>query len=181
MIFGYARVSTEDQNLDVQIEALEDAGADRIFSEKASGNARNRPALEKLIEQLRDGDVVLVWKLDRLARRTFKALEIVEQIDRAGGALKSLNDPFDMSDPVGRAAAQMLFVFAELERSNIVARTKAGLEHAARNGRKGGRPPALSKNQMTRVRRRHADGESVSALAREYGVSRQTIQRALVL
>ena len=95
------------------------------------------------------------------------------------GQLKSLSEPIDMSDPVGRAAAQMLFVFAELERANIVERTNAGLEHARRNGRKGGRPPALSKNQQTRVRRRHKDGESISHLAREYGVSRQTIQRVV--
>ena len=179
MIFGYARVSTEDQSLDVQIEALEHAGAEKIFSEKVSGKATNRPALDQLVGQLREGDVVLVWKLDRLARRTIKALELVEQIDKAGGALKSLNEPIDMSDPIGRAAAQMLFVFAELERNNIVARTKAGLEHAARNGRKGGRPPALSQNQRTRVKRRHKAGESISHLAREYGVSRDVIRRSI--
>lgn len=179
MIFGYARVSTDEQNLDTQVEALKTAGAERIFSEKVSGKAKHRPELDRMIEQLREGDVVLVWKLDRLARRTLKALELVEQIDKAGGALKSLNEPIDMSDPIGKAAAQMLFVFAELERSAIVARTKAGLEHARRNGRKGGRPPALSRNQQTRIKNRHSKGESIASLAREYGVSRDTIRRGL--
>ena len=179
MIFGYARVSTEEQKLETQIEALKKAGAERIFSEKLSGKASQRPALEQLILQLREGDIVLVWKLDRLARTTIKALELVETIDKAGGALKSLTEPIDMSDPIGRAAAGMLFVFAELERSNIRERTKAGIQHAAQQGRTGGRPSSLSPNQQTRIRRRHKAGESIAHLAREYRVSRQTIGRCL--
>ena len=180
MKIGYARVSTDEQNLEAQLVALQGAGAERIFSEKVSGKARNRPELRRMIDQLRDGDVVMVWKLDRLARRTYDALLFVEEIDRAGGALVSLTEPFDLSVPAGRAMAQMLFVLAELERSNIVERTKAGLETARANGRKGGRPPVLSTNQQTRVRNRHTKGESISALAREYGVGRSTIRRCLV-
>lgn len=179
MIIGYARVSTDEQNLDAQLAALKEAGAEKIFSEKISGKARHRPELEKLIEQLREGDIVLVWKLDRLARRLMSALQYVERIDKAGGALKSLTEPFDMSSPVGRAASQMLFVLAELERQNIVDRTVAGLAEARKQGRIGGRPPALSKNQATRIKKRHAAGESIASLAREYGVSRATVLRRL--
>ena len=143
MIFGYARVSTADQNLDAQIDALEEAGAEKIFTEKFTGKNRQRSALEKLLEQLRKGDVIVVTKYDRLARSLRDLIDIVELIRNREAGFRSLAEDIDTTSPTGRLIFHVFGSIAEFERERIVERTKEGLAAARKRGRIGGRPPAL--------------------------------------
>lgn len=179
MIFGYARVSTEDQNPKLQTDALEAAGAERVFVEYASGKLKKRPELEKLMEQLREGDEVLVYKIDRLSRSLKDAITFCERIINEKAGLRCLTEPFDFTTPAGRAGAQMLMVLAELVAANISENTKRGLAVARAEGRVGGRPPALSKQARNKVHSAYKEGTNISQLARDFGVSRNTIQRVL--
>ena len=178
MIFGYARVSTDDQNLDAQTDALKAAGAERIFADKISGGTRKRPELGKLFEQLREGDVVVVAKYDRLARSLRDLLDIVEAIKERGAGFRSLAEDIDTTTPAGRLVFHVFASIAQFERERISERTKEGLEAARKRGRVGGRPPALSADQRAEVRRmRDEDGKSLPEIARLFKVSVPTVRR----
>ncbi|SFH39386.1 recombinase family protein [Sulfitobacter dubius] len=179
MIIGYARVSTEDQHLDTQISALEGVGAGRIFAEKISGTKRARPELEHMIDQLRDGDVVVVTKYDRLSRSLQDLLTIVEVIRAKGCGFRSLAEDIDTTTPAGRLVFHVFASIAQFERERIAERTKEGLAAARRRGRVGGRPPALSKERRAEVQRmRDQEGRGIGELARLFQVSPNTIRRA---
>lgn len=178
MIIGYARVSTTDQNLDTQIDTLKAAGAERIFADKISGTKRQRPELDKLLEQLRDGDVVLVSKYDRLARSLSDLLDIVATIEAAGAGFRSISEDIDTTTPAGRLIFHVFASIAEFERERIRERTLEGLEAARKRGRVGGRPPALSKDQKAEVARLRVEGRSKKDIAALFGVSVATVKRA---
>lgn len=145
MKIGYARVSTKDQNLSLQHDALQKEGCEMIFEEKASGAKSDRPQLHKMIEQLRKGDVVIVWKLDRLGRSLHDLIACVTQIQDKGAGFKSLHDSIDTTTPQGKLTFHIFAALAEFERDIISERTKAGLASARARGRTGGRPKGLSK------------------------------------
>jgi DNA invertase Pin-like site-specific DNA recombinase len=179
MIFGYARVSTDDQTLDAQIDALSSAGAERIFQEKKTGKNRDRKELANLLEHLLKDDVVMVTKYDRLARSLRDLIEIVETIRERGAGFRSLGEDIDTTTPAGRLIFHVFGSIAEFERERIVERTKEGLAAARKRGRVGGRPQALSSEQRVEVRRMRDDEErSIIEIARLFNVSRQTITRA---
>jgi DNA invertase Pin-like site-specific DNA recombinase len=172
-------VSTDDQTLDSQIDALKGAGAERIFQEKKTGKNRNREELKKLLEHLRDSDVIIVTKYDRLARSLRDLIDIVEAIRERGAGFRSLGEDIDTTTSTGRLIFHVFGSIAEFERERIVERTKEGLEAARRRGRVGGRPSALNKDQKDEVRRmRDEEKRPVAEIARIFGVSRQTIVRA---
>lgn len=140
MILGHARVSTKDQNLDGQLDALAAVGAERIFADTITGTARSRPELDRLMRELRSGDVVLVTKYDRLARSLKDLLEIVALIQSRGAGFRSLGEDIDTTTPAGRLVFHIFASIAQFERERIVERTKEGLEAARKRGRVGGRP-----------------------------------------
>lgn len=179
MIFGYARISTRDQHLDAQLDALSTAGAERVFSDRISGTAKERPELERLFDQLRDGDVIIVTKYDRLARSLKDLLAIVERIQSQGAGFRSLAEDIDTTTPAGRLIFHVFASIAQFERERIVERTKEGLDAARKRGRIGGRPPALSTEQRSEVRRlRDEDERPLAEIARLFGVSERTVKRA---
>lgn len=179
MIIGYARVSTDDQNLDAQTDALTAAGAGKIFAEKVSGAKRGRPELNRMLDQLRDGDVVTVTKYDRLARSLKDLLEIVETISERGVGFRSLAEDIDTTTPAGRLIFHVFASIAQFERERISERTKEGLASARKRGRIGGRPPALSTAQKDEVRRmRDQEHRAVPEIARLFKVSERTVRRA---
>lgn len=145
MKIGYARVSTKDQNLDLQKDALQKAGCEMIFEEKMSGKTADRCQLVEMIGQLRQGDIVIIWKLDRLGRSLRDLVKLVSDIQAKGAGLKSLNDSIDTTTPQGKLTFHLFAALAEFERDIISERTKAGLAAARARGRKGGRPKGLSK------------------------------------
>jgi DNA invertase Pin-like site-specific DNA recombinase len=144
MKIGYARVSTKDQNLNLQLDALQQAGCEKIFKEKMSGASADRPELLKLLEHVREGDVIVIWKLDRLGRSLKHLVEIVNDLMSKQVGLLSLNDPIDTTTPQGRLTFNIFASLAEFEREVIRERTKAGLAAARSRGRQGGRPKGLS-------------------------------------
>ena len=179
MIIGYARVSTDDQSLDSQTDALSAAGAEKVFADRISGSRRARPELDKMLEQLRDGDVVTVTKYDRLARSLKDLLEIVETIRGRGAGFRSLAEDIDTTTPAGRLVFHVFASIAQFERERISERTREGLASARKRGRIGGRPPALSALQKVEVRRmRDNEHRSVAEIARLFGVSQRTVRRA---
>lgn len=179
MIVGYARVSTDGQNLDAQTDALKAVAAERIFADKISGGARERPELDKLFEQLREGDVVVVTKYDRLARSLRDLLDIVAAIEARGAGFRSLADDIDTTTSAGRLVFHVFASIAQFERERIAERTKEGLEAARRRGRVGGRPAALSADRKAEVRRmRDGEGRRIADIARLFSVSVSTVRRA---
>ena len=179
MIIGYARVSTDDQNLDAQLDALKGAGAARIFSDRISGALRKRPELDRLLDQVRDGDVIVVTKYDRLARSLRDLLDIVEAIKERGAGFRSLAEDIDTTTPAGRLVFHVFASIAQFERERISERTKEGLEAARKRGRVGGRPPALSAAQREEVRRmRDVDGRNLTEISALFRVSTKTVRRA---
>lgn len=180
MLIGYARVSTQDQETDAQIAALEKSGCEIIFQEKASGGRWNRPELHRLIGQLRDGDIVVVWKLDRLSRSLKDLLTLMEQIDKAGAGFRSLTEAIDTTTPAGRMMMQIVGSFAEFEREMLRERTLSGLNAARKQGRVGGRRPKLSYDQQREILRLVTSGEKTAAdAARLFEVSPSTVSRLL--
>ena len=179
MIIGYARVSTEDQNLDGQLDALKAAGAEKVFADKITGTARCRPELDRLLDQLRKGDVITVTKYDRLARSLRDLLDIVDTIQAHGAGFRSLAEDIDTTTPAGRLVFHVFASIAQFERERISERTKEGLEAARKRGRVGGRPPALSPVQREEVKRmRDDEGRSLPEIAHLFRVSVKTIRRA---
>ncbi len=176
MKIGYARVSTIDQSLDLQLDALKAAGCERIFQEKVSGTKDDRKQLVELFEYARQGDAIVVYKLDRLGRSTRKLLELTDELDRRGVELISLRDNIDTTTAVGKAMFRMLAVLSEMERDLIAERTKAGLEAARARGRVGGRPrKAVDKALRLYDSRQH----TVKEIQEFTGVSKATLYRAI--
>lgn len=178
MRIGYARVSTLDQNLDLQMQALRKAGCKKIFREKISGASRNRPELQRMLDQIREGDTVLVWKLDRLARSTRDLLETMETIREVGGKFLSLSEPW--ADTTSHAGKMIMTVFAgiaEFERDLIRERTSAGRVAAQKRGVRFGRPRKLNPDQAKLAKRLIDEGKLVSEVAKTFGVHVATIYR----
>jgi DNA invertase Pin-like site-specific DNA recombinase len=176
--YGYARVSTNGQDLSSQIAELQAAGCGNIYKEKASGAKTDRPELAKLIRRLDEGDVLVVVRLDRLARSTRDLLNILDEIGKRGAGFRSLKDVWaDTTTPHGKLMLTILGGLAEFERALIAARTDDGRKRAKARGVKFGRPVKLTKHQRTEVMQRLADGAVQADLARTYGVSQATISR----
>ncbi len=179
MIIGYARISTEDQRLDGQHDALAAAGAERVFSDTISGKTRDRPQLGEMIRHLRAGDVVMVTKYDRLARSLRDLLDIVAAIEAEGAGFRSLAEDIDTTTPAGRLIFHVFASIAQFERERISERTREGLAAARKRGRVGGRPPALSEAQKVEVRRmRDDEGRRLPDIAALFTVSVKTVRRA---
>jgi len=180
MLIGYARVSTNEQDTAIQVAALKSAGCERVFREKASGGRWDRPELHRLLDQLRRGDVLVVWKLDRLSRSLRDVLTIMEQIANAKAGFKSLSEAIDTTSPAGRMMMQMLGAFAEFERAMLRERTQAGLESARRQGRIGGRRPKLRPQQQAEIIKMVSRGKRTAAdAARLFDVHPATVSRLL--
>src|SRR5665213_3549270 len=164
MLVGYARVSKSDeQDTRLQIRALKHAGVSKIYEEKASGGRWDRPELQRMLEHLRKGDVVVVWKLDRLSRSLRDLILIMDKIAAAHGGFRSLTESVDTTTPAGRMLMQILGSFAEFERSMIRERTRAGLDAARSQGRLGGRKPKLKPEQIAEVRKMVLSGKKSAA------------------
>lgn len=180
MLLGYARVSTEDQHLALQRAALQSAGCQRIYEEKISGAKRSRPELDRMLDQLRAGDVVVVSRLDRLARSTRHLLEIAEQLRKVDAGLRSLYEPWaDTTSPAGRMVLTVFAGIAEFERALIHERTHSGRVAAQARGVRFGRPAKLSGEQLALARRLISEGSPVCAVAKILHVHRTTLYRAL--
>lgn len=179
MLLGYTRVSKgEEQNSALQRTALDEAKVERVFEENASGARWNRPELQRIMDQLRPGDVVVVWKLDRLSRSLKDLLILMERIDKAGAGFRSLTEAIDTTTPAGRMMMQMVGAFAEFEREMIRERTQAGLHAARAQGRTGGRPPKLTNQQRQDIADNVLSGRKSGAdMARLYRISETTVSR----
>ncbi len=178
MKIGYARVSTREQNLDLQLKALKKAGCAKIFREKVSGAVRQRPEFQRLLEQIRPGDTIMVWKLDRLARSTRDLLTTMETISEAGGQFQSLSEPW--ANTTTHAGKMIMTVFAgiaEFERELIRERTGAGREAAKQRGVRFGRPRKLNPDQVRLASELLAQGRAVRDIARTFAVHEATIYR----
>jgi DNA invertase Pin-like site-specific DNA recombinase len=181
MRYGYARVSTDSQDYTAQVEALKAAGCERVHSEKASGKSTDgRPELGKLIKRLEPGDVLMVTRLDRLARSIRDLLNLLDTIKAAGAGIKALDDPWlDTTTPHGELILTVMGGIAEFERKLIQARCAEGIKRAKANGKQFGRTPLLDASQRKRLAERYASGETMAQLAREYSIGEATIWRAL--
>jgi DNA invertase Pin-like site-specific DNA recombinase len=180
MLIGYARVSTEDQDLTLQRSALKEVGCERIYEEKVTGARRTRPQLARMLDQLRAGDVVVVSRLDRLARSTRDLLEIAEQLNERGAGLRSLHEPWaDTTSPAGRMVLTVFAGIAEFERELIHERTRSGRVAAMARGVRFGRPPKLTADQIALARRLVSEGTSIPEASKVLNVHRATLYRAL--
>ena len=177
-IIGYARVSTDGQTLDAQQAALKAAGAEKVFSEKVSGTVTDRKALGKALAALGQGDVLVVTRLDRLARSTRDLLNTLDAIGKAGAGFRSLSDQWaDTTTPHGKLMITILGGLAEFERTLILARTGEGRTRAMARGVRFGRKPKLTAFQVAEAIRRREAGEAMTDIGRSYGVSHSTISR----
>jgi len=180
MLIGYARVSTQDQDTAVQIAALKSAGCELIFQEKASGGRWDRPELHRLFGQLRKGDALVVWKLDRLSRSLKDVLALMEKIAQAGAGFRSLSEAIDTTSPGGRMLMQIIGTFAEFERAMLRERTLNGLDAARKQGRVGGRRPKLKTHQQEEIVHLVCSGQKTAAdAARLFNVHPATVSRLL--
>jgi DNA invertase Pin-like site-specific DNA recombinase len=178
MLIGYARISTVDQNLALQRDALTEAGCTKIFTEQMSGAVTDRPALHDTLEFARSGDTLIVWKLDRLARSMKQLIETVETLRLRGIGFRSLTEALDTTTAQGRLVFHMFGALAEFERSLIRERTQAGLAAARRLGRKGGRPPKLTDDDIDAAKALLANPDiGVTQIAHRLGVSPATLYR----
>ena len=182
MLIGYARVSRQNvQDTKAQVDALKKAGIEKLYEEIASGGRWDRPELHRMLDQLRENDVVVVWKLDRLSRSLRDLLHIMEKIESMGAGFKSLTEAIDTTAPAGRMMMQMVGSFAEFERAMIRERTKAGLKVAREQGRLGGRKPKLNKHQQKEIIEMVTSGnKTASQTARLFDVHPSTVSRLLV-
>ncbi|KIA78822.1 recombinase [Chromobacterium piscinae] len=177
--FGYARVSTDDQTTALQADALKLAGCSRVYADKASGKASvARPQLEECLADLREGDTLVVWRLDRLGRSLPDLVRIVTELEQKGVAFESLTERIETSSASGKLIFHVFAALAEFERNLIRERTKAGLAAARVRGRVGGRKPKLDAKQIRQIKALLRDrNTSVTELAKDYGVSRTTIYK----
>lgn len=178
MIVGYGRCSTDGQSLDAQLASLKAAGAQKIFSEKVSGTKTDRAQLAKALASLGEGDVLLVTRLDRLARSTRDLLNVLDAVGKAGAGFRSLADPMiDTTSPHGKLILAVLGALAEFERSMILARTAEGRTRALARGVRFGRKPKLTLHQIAEAKARREAGEAPTEIGRSYNVSHSTISR----
>lgn len=177
--FGYARVSTQDQSLSLQFDALNHYKVDQIFEEKESGKRKNRPQLDELLKVLRKGDTVIVYKLDRISRSTKHLIELMEHFDAKGIHFVSIQDKIDTTTAMGRFFFRMLASIAELERDIISERTKDGLTAARARGRNGGRPKVESKKIMLAIKMYESKDYSLSQIKEATGIGATTLYRYL--
>ncbi|WP_409024585.1 recombinase family protein [Escherichia coli] len=177
MQYGYARVSTFDQNLELQLEALRSSGCDRIFEDKISGAKSKRPGLDKLLKVLRPGDTVIVWKLDRMGRSLIHLVDLLNYFLSNNIEFISITEGIKISTSIGRFAYTMLSAVAEMERENMIERTRAGLAAARANGRIGGRRSKLAPEQWERIGRLIANGVSRKRIAIIFDVTLSTLYR----
>ena len=176
MLIGYARVSTSDQNLDLQLDALKKAGCTKIFHDTISGAKSERPGLDDALAYLRTGDTLTVWRLDRLGRSLQHLIEVINKLNKEDKEFKSLQESLDTATPTGKLIFHVLGALAEFERSLIRERTKAGLAAARARGRIGGRPRVLNAKKMALARSMLKDkSNSVGDVSQALGVSRATI------
>ena len=179
-IIGYARVSTIDQNPQLQLDALQEAGATRIYTDHGvSGATAYRPHLDACMDHLREGDVLTVWKLDRLGRNTQHVLAVVDELTSRGIGFRSLTEGLHTEGPMGTAMLTIMAAFAQLERDTMIERTRAGLAAAAANGRKGGRPRKVDDADAAKARQLREKGITATDIAKMLGVSRATVYRYL--
>lgn len=177
-VIGYARVSTTDQNPQLQLEALNEAGADRVFIDHGvSGSMTRRRQLEACLDHLREDDVLTVWKLDRLGRNTQHVLTVIDELTSRGIGFRSLTEGLHTDGPMGKAMLTIMAAFAQLERDTMIERTRAGLAAAASNGRKGGRPRKVDDAAAAKARNLRAKGINANDIAKMLGVSRATAYR----
>ena len=179
MRIGYARVSTQDQRLDVQHEALTRSGCDKVFEDTMSGKVADRPGLQKALEQLRKGDTFVVWKLDRLGRSVKQLVDLVSGFEEQGINFVSLTDSIDTSTPAGRFFFHVMASLAEMERELTVERTRAGLGTARARGRIGGRKRVMTDGKVEAARKLLASGLPPREVASTLGVSVATLYRWL--
>lgn len=176
---GYARVSTEDQNLDLQRAALKAAGCEPVFEDQVSGTAVRRPGLDDALDRLRAGDSLVVWRLDRLGRSLPHLIETIRLIGDKGAGFRSLTESIDTTTAGGRLYFHMMGALAEFERALIIERTRAGMKAAKARGVEVGRKRVLTPAQISHARQLVNQGESPSAVARSMRVGRSTLYRAL--
>jgi len=178
MLVGYARVSTQDQNPALQLDALKAAGCEKLFVEKASGAQRDRPELLAALDYLRAGDSLVVWKLDRLARSLKQLIETVELLESRSIGLRSLTEAIDTTTAGGKLVFHVFGALAEFERSIIRERTKAGLDAARARGKKGGRPPALVAKDLAAAKAMLSDPDiTMEEVAKRLKVAPSTLYR----
>jgi DNA invertase Pin-like site-specific DNA recombinase len=179
MMIGYARVSTQDQSLELQIAALKKAGCKKIMDDKLSGSRAERPGLTKVLDLLRKGDTLVVWKLDRLGRSVKNLVDLVADLHRQGVQFKSLTDSIDTATASGRFFFHVMASLAEMERELTIERTRAGLAIARQLGRVGGRKRRMTDNKVKAAKRLLADGTPPRDVAQSLGVSVPTLYRWL--
>lgn len=180
MKIGYARVSTNDQELHLQLDALNEMGCDKIYTEKASGKTFNRPELEKALDNLREGDLFVVWRLDRLGRSLPHLIETVNGLKERNIGFVSIAEAIDTSSPAGELIFHIFGAIAQFERSLISERTKAGLAAAKRRGKNVGRKPSMSRKDMRLAAGMLLSGSiTKTEVAKHFGVSRPTLDKAL--
>jgi DNA invertase Pin-like site-specific DNA recombinase len=180
MRIGYARVSTDGQETDLQIDALKRAGCERIYQEKASGAKADRPELMKMLDNARKGDVVIVWKFDRLARSIRQLLETASMLEERGVELCSLTEQINTATPGGKLTFHLFAALAEFERDILRERVNAGLAAARRRGRVGGRPKSINEEDLKKARALLGSGDyTKKEVAAELGVGRHTLWRSL--
>ena len=180
MLIGYARVSTQEQDPALQLDALGKARCDKVFTEKASGAQRDRPQLSAALEYMREGDTLVVWKLDRLARSLRQLIETVEMLQERNVGFRSLTEAIDTTTPGGKLVFHIFASLAEFERDIILERTRAGLAAARARGKVGGRPPALDRADLVAAKALLRDPEiTIAEAARRVGVSPSTLYRYL--
>lgn len=177
MLIGYARVSTDDQDLALQLDALNEAGCGRVFTDKATGAHGKREGLEQALSHLRKDDVLVVWKLDRLGRSLKDLLIFVGKLEQRGVEFRSLTDAIDTTTPMGRFFFHLMASLAQMERELISERTRAGLEAARRRGRVGGRPRRMTKSKIEAAKKLLAEGIPPRDVAANLGVSIPTLYR----
>jgi DNA invertase Pin-like site-specific DNA recombinase len=176
---GYARVSTLEQEMALQLDALRAAGCDRIFEDRASGAKTDRPGLAQAIAFVREGDVLVTWKLDRLARSLPHLIETVNQLEKSGAGLRSLTEAIDTTTPGGRLIFHVFGALAQFERDLIRERTRAGLSAAAARGRRGGRKPVVTADKLTRAKALIANGLTVREAASRVKIGKTALYHAL--
>ena len=177
MLIGYARVSTQDQNLDLQVKALTKAGCKKVFDDKISGTRAERPGLATALAMLREGDTLVVWKLDRLGRSVKNLVDLVGELHGQGVQFKSLTDSIDTGTASGRFFFHVMASLAQMERELMVERTCAGLEAARLLGRKGGRKRQMTDSKVASAKKLLANGVQPRDVAKNLGVSVPTLYR----
>ena len=182
MLIGYARVSTEEQNLDLQHDALQKAGCEKVYSDQLSGVNAHRPGLATAFEVLRTGDTLVIWRLDRLGRSLKNLIQMVEQLEKRGIGLKSVQENIDTTTSSGKLVFHIFGALAEFERNLIKERTKAGLTSARARGRRGGRPKSLDLNKRELAVRLYRERQhTIAEICSMMGISKSTLYNYLAV